>query len=67
MKSSVPALILLAVGAALLIWGFAASDSLSSEASELFQGAPSNKALILMVIGALIGGTGLVRLIRKPA
>jgi hypothetical protein len=67
MRSPVPAIILLAVGAALLIWGVTASESLSSETSELFQGAPSNKAIVLMVLGVILGGLGLVRLLRRPA
>jgi hypothetical protein len=66
-NSSVLAIVLLAAGVALLIWGITASDSLSSETSELFQGAPSNKAIALMVVGVLVGGFGLVRLIRRPA
>ena len=65
-NSSLLAIILLGVGVALLIWGVTASDSLSSETSEIFQGAPSNKAIVLMVIGLIIGGLGLVRLLRRP-
>jgi hypothetical protein len=67
MRNSLSAIVLLAAGAALLIWGFSASDSLSSEASRLFQGAPSNKAMALMALGILVGGFGLVRLLRRPA
>jgi hypothetical protein len=59
--------VLLAAGAALLIWGFNASESLSSETSRLFQGAPSNKAIVLMLAGVVVGGFGLVRLMRRPA
>jgi Protein of unknown function (DUF3185) len=61
------AIVLLAAGAALLIWGFNASESLSSETSRLFQGAPSNKAIVLMLAGVVVGGFGLVRLMRRPA
>ncbi len=60
-------LILLGAGVALIVWGISASDSLSSETSKLFQGAPSNKAIMLMVVGAIIGGFGLVKLVRSPA
>ena len=67
MRNSLSAIVLLAAGAALLIWGFSASDSLSSETSRLFQGAPSNKAMALMALGILVGGFGLVRLLRRPA
>jgi hypothetical protein len=46
MRSS-PALsiILVGVGVGLLAWGLTATDSLSSQTSELFQGAPGNKAI----------------------
>jgi|RhiMethySRZTD1v2_1073278.scaffolds.fasta_scaffold13582_5 uncharacterized membrane protein YidH (DUF202 family) len=68
MRSS-PALsiILVGVGVGLLAWGLTATDSLSSQTSELFQGAPSNKAIALMVVGILVGGLGVVRLLRRPA
>jgi hypothetical protein len=64
---SLTAIVLLAAGVALFIWGMSASDSLSSQSSELFQGAPSNKAIGLMIIGVIVGGFGLVRLLRRPA
>jgi hypothetical protein len=67
MRPSLSAIVLLAAGAALLIWGLSASDSLSSEASRLFQGAPSNKAMVLLLLGVLVGGFGLVKLLRRPA
>jgi uncharacterized membrane protein YidH (DUF202 family) len=66
-SSPVLALVLIAVGVGLVVWGITASDSLSSQTSELFQGAPSNKAIALMVVGALVGGFGLVRLLRRSA
>lgn len=55
---------LLVVGVVLLIFGFQASDSLSSEVSEAVQGAPSNKSIWLIalgIIGVLAGGIGLFR------
>jgi hypothetical protein len=64
---SATAIVLLAAGAALFIWGGSASDSLSSQPSELFQGAPSNQAIRLMVIGVIVGGFGLARQLRHPA
>lgn len=57
--------ILLAVGIALLVWGFNASESLASETSELFEGAPSNKAIALLVLGGIIGAAGLINLLRS--
>jgi Zn-dependent protease len=67
MRSFPFAIILLAAGAALLFWGIAATDSVSSNASEFFQGAPSNKAISLMVIGGIMAGLGLLSLVRRPA
>ncbi len=66
-KSPILALILLAAGVALLIWGFAAKDSVSSVSSEIFTGAPSDKTMILMVLGVIVGGIGLVGLVRRRA
>lgn len=57
-------LVLLVIGVALLVWGLNASDSLSSELSEAFQGAPSNKAIFLVAGGALVGIVGLIGLVR---
>ncbi len=65
-NSTILAILLLGAGAALLVWGLRVSDSLSSETSELFQGAPSNKAIVLIVVGGLLGVFGLVRLLRRP-
>ena len=68
MRSSlILAIVLVAVGAGLLVWGVTASDSLSSQTSELVQGAPSNKAIALIVVGVLVGSFGVVRLLRRPA
>ena len=67
MRSPMIAIILLVAGAALLIWGIMATDSLSSNTSELFQGAPSNKAIALMVIGGVVAAFGLTKLLRKPS
>jgi len=64
-RSIVGAVVLLVIGLALLAWGLSASDSLSSEVSEAVQGAPSNKAIALMVVGGLLGATGLVKLLRR--
>jgi hypothetical protein len=64
MKSLV-GLIILLVGVALLVWGTQAYHSVSSGASEIVQGAPSNKAILLLAAGAVLGVIGLVRLVRR--
>jgi uncharacterized membrane protein len=57
-------LVLLAIGTALVIYGLNALDSVSSSFSRLFTGAPTDKAIWLLVGGILlifIGAGGLVR------
>jgi len=49
----------------LIIWGFSASDSLSSDVSRFFTGSPTEKTVWLIIggIGATIAGLfGFVRL-----
>ena len=52
-------LALLAVGIALVVYGFNASDSISSSVSRTFTGSPTNKTLWLLLGGAaaiIVGG-----------
>ncbi|OAM87515.1 DUF3185 family protein [Termitidicoccus mucosus] len=54
---------LLVIGIILLVFGYNASQSVSSNISETVQGAPSNKAIWLIttgVIATLVGILGLV-------
>lgn len=54
---------ILIVGVVLLIFGLNASQSLSSGLSETFSGAPSNKSLLLILLGVvclLYGGVGTI-------
>lgn len=56
-------LALLVVGLVLLVMGWNASDSISSEFSELFSGSPSDKAVWLLIggiAGVIVGGVGLL-------
>ena len=64
MNSAVGA-VLLIVGAALLFFGFKATDSFSSEFTEFFTGAPSNKAIWMIIGGALCAVIGLVSVLRR--
>jgi len=52
------AVALVVIGLILLVMGLNASDSLSSQFSELFSGSPSDKAIWLIVagVGALVVG-----------
>lgn len=52
---------LAAVGILLLVFGIGAADSFASDVSEFFTGAPTDKAVWLMIggVGALVIGAGL--------
>lgn len=49
---------LIAVGVVLLVLGFNAADSFSSEVSEFFTGEPTNRAIWLMIGGVAALATG---------
>ena len=51
-------LILIIAGVALLIFGFNASESLSSSFSRFFKGTPSDKAIWLIIGGIVAVGIG---------
>ncbi len=51
-------LLVLAVGIVLVIWGINASQSTSSEISKIFTGAATNKAIYLIVGGAIAAAAG---------
>jgi hypothetical protein len=53
------------IGIALFFVGVSASQSISSEFSEQFQGAPSDRAIWWMVVGALVTVVGLVKSLRR--
>lgn len=53
-------------GVCLLIWGVSASESFSSEVSEAVQGAPSDKAIWLLIVGGIFTLVGVFGLRRKP-
>ncbi len=55
---------LLVVGLVLVYWGYNASESFSSDVSRIFNNAPTDKAIWLLSVGAvmaIIGGIGLIR------
>jgi hypothetical protein len=57
--------ILLAVGIALLVLGIQASDSVASSISRLFNGQPTDKAIWLLIGGAVATGLGIVVMTRR--
>ena len=46
-------------GVALIIFGISAADSFGSGVSEFFTGAPTDKALWMLIIGVLLAVVGL--------
>jgi hypothetical protein len=60
-------LALLAVGAALIVYGVQASNSFSSDFSRFFTGSPTDKALWLLLGGLAISVVGVVALLRRKA
>ena len=55
---------ILAVGIVLVIYGFSASDSFSSDVSRFFTGSPTDKTIWLLIggiIAIIIGLAGLLR------
>jgi hypothetical protein len=56
---------LLVVGIILLVFGFNAYHSASSDISRFFTGAPTDKALWLLIGGFIAGIVGFIGLIKK--
>lgn len=64
MNKAVPVTLLI-IGLILLFLGLEARDSVGSAVSEVVNDAPSNKAILLLVGGALAAVLGLVGLVKK--
>ncbi len=61
--SRIPSIAFLVVGVILLVFGLNAADSVSSSVSNAVTGAPTDKSIWLIALGAigiLAGGAGLV-------
>jgi len=56
---------LIVIGLVLLFFGLEANDSFSSGFSKAFQGAPSDKAIWLMVGGGIVTLLGVVKTMRS--
>jgi hypothetical protein len=55
---------LLVVGIVLIVYGFNASDSVSSDVSRTFTGAPTNKTMWLLLGGSAVAIVGAVMTFR---
>ena len=65
--SKMVAVAMLAAGIVLLVFGFNASNSLSSDVSRFFTGSPTDKAVWMLIGGAVLSIVGLVGLARGRA
>lgn len=59
------ALGLLIAGIVCLIWGFTAVDSFTSDLSRFFSGAPTNKAIWLLIVGTIATLAGFFGMARR--
>jgi|GEM_PF-5123582 hypothetical protein len=57
---------LLAVGMALIIYGFDAPDAVSSEVSRVIAGAPTEKTICLLLGGSAAAVVGVTLAVRSP-
>jgi cytosine/uracil/thiamine/allantoin permease len=62
--NKITSLALVIIGAVLIIWGVSAMDSLSSDISNFFTGAPTNKAMWLLFGGIVVAIFGLFGTLR---
>ena len=60
------ALAILAGGALLVIFGIAASNSVSSDVSRFFTAFPGSKSVWMLLSGAVLCVIGLVSVMRRP-
>jgi|KBSSwiStaDraftv2_1062776.scaffolds.fasta_scaffold1159732_1 hypothetical protein len=65
MSKTISAIVLIA-GLALVGFGYQASESIAGETSQAVTGTPTDKALFLMIGGAVVALIGLIGLFRGP-
>ena len=58
---------LLGAGAVLIVLGFTAMDSFSSDVSRFFTGTPTNKAVWMLIAGTVMALAGLTLTLRSRA
>ncbi len=57
--------ILLVAGACFLVYGFSAADSVASDFSRFFNGTPTNRSIMLLMLGGVLTVLGLSSLTKK--
>ena len=55
----------LVVGVGLLAYGFNAADSVASDFSRFFNGTPTNKSIMLLILGGILAVLGISSFTKK--
>ncbi|MCH6580449.1 MAG: DUF3185 family protein [Nitrospina sp.] len=64
MNNKVQGVVMLAAGGALLFWGYNITQSISSQINQALNGAPPDKAMVMMVLGGLCAVFGFFKLFK---
>ncbi|MEE8205805.1 MAG: DUF3185 family protein [Nitrospinaceae bacterium] len=64
MKNKAQGIVMLAAGGALLFWGYNITQSVSSKLNQALNGAPPDKAMVMMVLGGLCAAFGFFKLFK---
>ncbi len=64
MNNKVQGVVMLAAGGALLFWGYNITQSVSSQINQALNGAPPDKAIVMMVLGGICAVFGFFKLFK---
>ncbi len=64
MKNKAQGIVMLAAGGALLFWGYNITQSVSSKLNQALNGAPPDKAMVMIVLGGLCAAFGFFKLFK---
>ncbi len=64
MNNKVQGVVMLAAGGALLFWGYNITQSVSSQINQALNGAPPDKAMVMMVLGGVCAIFGFFKLFK---
>ena len=64
MNIKIISIVLLVLGIVLVLWGVQSSESLGSDISRFFTGAPTDKTVWLLIAGVVAGLLGFLGLVR---
>lgn len=65
MNTTALAIALLVVGVILILFGISESESFSSGISKLFTGSPTNRAMLILIVGVVAAVVGALTLIGR--